>query len=830
MTAPSRTIEHASPGLMLLLGAMSAFPPVTTDIYLPALPELTHDLRGTMTEGQVTLAVYFVGLGFGQLFYGPWSDRIGRRPTMLIGAAIYLAASVGCAVAATMSEMIVLRFLQAVGACSGVVISTAVVRDRFSQQESARIFSMLLTLRGVGPIVAPLAGGVIVTYLGWRAIFWAVTLFGLTLGLAVLCGLRESRTQEVAARARTESPLGAYRAALGNRQILGYMLTSGLNFSCMFAWIAAAPYLVIGLYKVPALYFGWIFGANAAGFMIAAQVNRRLLKSYRSDDILPCGAIGAVLAAAVLLIDALTGFGGALGIFLPLLLVVSSLGFVSTNAMAGGLAVDPSRAGAVSALFGVSQFAVAGVTTAAAALLAREPALAMAIAIMACALGAVAFPLRLLALSRGWLILPHVARKRMPNRKSGVRRWRHVGIRVGHMQSPIVHDNDFITESIGLRPTRLEVNLARLRENYRTIATHVAPARVMPVLKANAYGHGLVAVAKMLERERPFAVAVAYLEEATRLREAGVRTPVLVLGAIVGEQIPRFIKQDLTLTASSVDKLLAIEACALAMRAKARVHLKVDTGMERIGTHWYSAERLLETSLRVRNVEVEGIFTHFANADAADLTHARLQLERFQEVLRFYERHSLPTPLRHAANSGAILQLPESHLDIVRPGILMFGSSPDTGLRLTLGVKQALRWSTRVVFFKVVKAGNPVSYGSTWSPTVNTRVITLPVGYGDGYMRAMSGQAQVIVRGVRVPVVGRICMDQIMADIANGTAYNGDEVVLLGESGQEGEPGIRIEEMAAWAKTIPHEILTNINTRVPRVYVDEDRGTAQDPV
>jgi alanine racemase len=378
--------------------------------------------------------------------------------------------------------------------------------------------------------------------------------------------------------------------------------------------------------------------------------------------------------------------------------------------------------------------------------------------------------------------------------------------------------------SDGLRPTHLEVDLARLRENYRAIAGHVAPAKVMPVLKSNAYGHGLVAVSRMLEEEKPFAVAVAYLEEATRLREAGVRMPVLVLGGIVGEQIPRFLEHDLTLTASSVDKLLAIEACAVVKRVKARVHLKIDTGMERIGTHWYSAERLFETSLRVRNVEVEGIFTHFANADAADLTHARLQLERFQEVLRFYERHSLPTPLRHIANSGAILQLPESRLDIVRPGILLFGSSPAPEVALTLKVQQALRWLTQVVFFKVVKAGNPVSYGSTWGPTGDTRVITLPVGYGDGYMRAMSGQAQVLVRGQRVPVVGRICMDQIMADIGCGTAYNGDEVVLLGESREGGDAPIRIEELAAWANTIPHEILTNINTRVPRVYLDEDRG------
>lgn len=390
---------HASMGVMLLLAAMSAFPPVTTDIYLPALPELTQSLHGTAAQGQVTLAVFFVGLGLGQLFYGPWSDRVGRRPPMLIGAAVYLAASIGCALAVTMQQMIVLRFLQAVGACSGVVIATAVVRDRFDHQESARIFSMLMTLRGVGPIAAPLAGGVIVTWLGWRAIFWAVTLFGVILGLAVVFGLRESRTEMVAVRARSESPARAYRAALGNRRILGYMLTSGLNLSCMFAWIATAPYLVISFYKVPALYFGWVFGANALGFMVAAQINRRLLKSYAADEILVWGAIGAALAAVVLLADALTGFGGVAGVFVPLLLVVASVGFVATNAMAGGMAVDPARAGSVSALFGASQFSAAGLATVAAAMLSRQPAIGMSMVIIVCAAGALVFPL-LLAMRR----------------------------------------------------------------------------------------------------------------------------------------------------------------------------------------------------------------------------------------------------------------------------------------------------------------------------------------------------------------------------------------------------------------------------------------------
>jgi alanine racemase len=374
-----------------------------------------------------------------------------------------------------------------------------------------------------------------------------------------------------------------------------------------------------------------------------------------------------------------------------------------------------------------------------------------------------------------------------------------------------------------LRPTLLEVDLGVLAANYRALARHVAPARVMPILKANAYGHGLVPVARLLESVGAPCVGVAYLEEGLRLREQGVKLPVLVLGGIVGSQIPRFLEHDLTLTASSVDKLKAIEDCAAALGKRATVHLKIDTGMERIGVHWYSAGTLLEASIRCRHLDVEGIFTHFANADEPDPAPARLSLERFHEVLRFYERRSLPVPLRHAANSGAILQMPESRLDMVRPGILFYGASPDPALPVTVPVRQALRWRTRVVFFKVVRAGHPVSYGSTYRPKTLTRIVTLPLGYGDGYARAMSGKAEVILHGRRVPVAGRICMDQIMADIGWTSAHNGDEAVLLGESGGV---SIRIEEMAAWASTIPHEVLTSINTRVPRVYVDAHAGSS----
>jgi alanine racemase len=237
--------------------------------------------------------------------------------------------------------------------------------------------------------------------------------------------------------------------------------------------------------------------------------------------------------------------------------------------------------------------------------------------------------------------------------------------------------------------------------------------------------------------------------------------------------------------------------------------------MERIGVHYYNAEGLLEAAARSPHVEVEGIYSHFANADAEDLSDARRQLERFLEVLRFYERRSLPVPMRHMANSAAILQIPESRLDLVRPGILLYGVYPFAADSRAIEVQPALSWKSRVVFFKVVQAGSPVSYGSTWRSDHPVRVVTIPVGYGDGYFRNLSNRAQVLLRGRRCPQVGRVCMDQLMVNIEDGTGYNGDEVVLVGD--QDGAR-ITVEELAEWAGTIPYEVLTAISERVPRVY------------
>ena len=255
------------------------------------------------------------------------------------------------------------------------------------------------------------------------------------------------------------------------------------------------------------------------------------------------------------------------------------------------------------------------------------------------------------------------------------------------------------------------------------------------------------------------------------------------MGGIWTRQIPLFLEHGLTFTVPSLARLRDIEEAAAARGATRAVHLKIDTGMERIGVHHYSAESLLEAAARSPHVEVEGIYSHFANADAEDLAHARLQLERFHEVLRFYERRSLPVPLRHIANSAALLRLPEARLDMVRPGILLYGVYPYAGAPRTVEVKPALSWRSRVVYFKVVEPGSPVSYGSTWQSDHRVRLVTVPVGYGDGYFRSMSNRAEVVLRGERHPQVGRICMDQMMVNIEWGEAYNGDEVVLIGEQG-----------------------------------------------
>jgi alanine racemase len=374
---------------------------------------------------------------------------------------------------------------------------------------------------------------------------------------------------------------------------------------------------------------------------------------------------------------------------------------------------------------------------------------------------------------------------------------------------------------LSTRPAVMTVDLGRLARNAGRIRAHVGSSKVMAVVKANAYGHGLERCALHLEAAGADYLGCAYVEEGIILRKAGVKIPILVFGGILADQARLYIEHDLDITASSVSKLEHIEATAAAMGRRARVHLKIDTGMERLGVHHDTSGTLLERTLSLKWTDVTGIFSHFARADEADFSFTELQLERFLECARFFERHSLPTPLRHIANSAAILRAPETHLDMVRPGIALYGVHPAPGVEDPLGLEPVLSLATKVVYFKVVKAGHGVSYGHLWKPEADTRVVTLPVGYGDGYPRALSNKAEVLIRGRRVPVVGAICMDQLMVNVGTGEAYNGDEAVLIGTQGGPGgaTETITVEELASKAGTIAYEILVGLNARIPRKYV-----------
>ncbi len=371
------------------------------------------------------------------------------------------------------------------------------------------------------------------------------------------------------------------------------------------------------------------------------------------------------------------------------------------------------------------------------------------------------------------------------------------------------------SQNFARRPTHIEVDTQALRDNYRALRALVAPAKIMASVKANGYGHGMVTVSKILEEEGIQGLGVAYIEEALELRRAGIITPILVFGGLLKEQLREYVANQIDVTASSVGKLEQIEAAAAACGRRARVHLKIDTGLERIGVHYYSAQSLFDAALSSHWCDIVGVYSHFAEVHRDDLSCAKLQLERFLTALSYFEARAKAPFLRHIANSAAALSFPESYLDMVRPGLSLYGVLPHASLHGVLDLRPVLSLKSQVVFFKVVKQGAGVSYGHAWVAPQDTRIITVPIGYGDGYLRSLSNKAHVLVGGIRCPIVGRVCMDQLMVDISpTGEAYNGDEVVLIGSQGQE---RITVEELAALIDTTPHELLVLLNQRVPRV-------------
>ena len=354
---------------MILLGALTGMGPIGIDMYLPSLPAIGQSLHASAGQMQGTVAAFLAGMAVGQVFYGPAADRLGRRPPILLGIAIFIAASALCAMATTPQMLLVGRFIQALGACAGGVVSRAVIRDRFDHTETARMLSLMMLIMGLAPILAPLLGGFLLVFGGWRLNFWFMTAFGIVIAFFGWFRLQESRTDATARQAASENPFQAYAALLRQRRLIGYALAGGLNGATLFTYIAASPELLIGTYGIPASAFGWVFGLNAVGIIGANQVNRWLLRRMTPDRVLRRASLVAAGFGAALMLAAVTGIGERWSVLPLLFCMLASFGFMQGNTMAGALNVDPTRAGAISALQGAVGFATGALASMLAGLL-----------------------------------------------------------------------------------------------------------------------------------------------------------------------------------------------------------------------------------------------------------------------------------------------------------------------------------------------------------------------------------------------------------------------------------------------------------------------------
>ena len=363
---------------------------MSIDMYLPSLPAIAAEFGAEPAAAQFTLAGFFVGLALGQAIHGPLADRYGRKPPLYAGLALYVAASVGCALAPDVATLTALRFVQAVGGCAGIVIARAVVRDRFDARTSARVYSLLMLVMGLAPILAPFAGGWILAFAGWRAIFAALALFGLACLFAVWRFLPETRPANTTTGGGIGATLQIYADLLQDRGFLGYALSGGFAQAGMFAYITGSPHVFIELYGVPAQAYGWLFGLNALGLIASSQINRRLLLRHSADSILRRANRTTVVLGLLLLGIAAGGWGGLPALLVPLFGYLASLGFTAPNAMANALARQGARAGSASALIGALQFGVATVSSTLVGLLGAGSALPMAGVIAGCGLSAYA--------------------------------------------------------------------------------------------------------------------------------------------------------------------------------------------------------------------------------------------------------------------------------------------------------------------------------------------------------------------------------------------------------------------------------------------------------
>lgn len=374
------------------------------------------------------------------------------------------------------------------------------------------------------------------------------------------------------------------------------------------------------------------------------------------------------------------------------------------------------------------------------------------------------------------------------------------------------------------RPAWAEINLNAVAHNLNELRRVTGSgAKVMAVVKANAYGHGAVEVSKTALDNGADYLGVALLNEAQELRAAGIKAPILILGYTHPEQVPDAVMEDITLTVYNIEGAKAISDAAVALGKKGKIHVKVDTGMGRLGflTDIDAAGEIMKIAA-LPGVELEGMFTHFAVSDIKDKEYSKKQFEKFTEIDFQLKKMGLHIPIKHSANSAAIIDLPDFHADMVRAGVSLYGLYPSEEVfKDKVNLIPAMTFKARIANVKAVPAGISISYGRTYTTKTDTKVATIPVGYADGYTRLFSNRSHILVKGVRVPVIGRVCMDQFMVDVSNIPDVSiGDEVVLMG---RQGDQAVTADELAEMIGTINYEIVCMVSARVPRVYIGSTR-------
>lgn len=378
-----------------------------------------------------------------------------------------------------------------------------------------------------------------------------------------------------------------------------------------------------------------------------------------------------------------------------------------------------------------------------------------------------------------------------------------------------------ISRQLG-RPSWVEVDLDNLAQNIREFKRHISPGtKLMAVVKADAYGHGAYEISRVALKEEAWGLAVASLEEGMTLRKEGIKSPLLILGPTEPGLSRLLLTSSLTPTILNWESALALDCCARGLGTRAAVHVKVDTGMGRLGIrNPRDVLNFLAGISSLKGLYLEGLYTHFATADERNKSFAQEQLRLFQELLAACRERRINIPLKHAANSAATIELPEAHLDLVRVGISLYGYYPSAEVRRDqVKLTPLLTLKSKVIFLKKVPPGTPISYGRTYITPRETLIATVPLGYGDGYPRSLSNRGFMLVRGQRAPVVGRVCMDLTMLDVGHiPSVQEGDEVVAYGCQGGE---IIKLDQVAEELNTISYELLCNMSKRLPRVYLQK---------